>query len=88
MQRYEWPAPADLLIWGRLLRGALAADQARERRKLLTTSALAAAAGFQSVHGARTAYRRHAQVTLLAIVEQGTVALDQALISAFPPVAG
>jgi AraC-like DNA-binding protein len=85
MQRNRWPAPAELMIWGRLLRGAQAADRARDGHELLSMTELAAATGFATVHGAATAYRRHAQVTLRTVAEEGSSALDEALIAAFPP---
>jgi AraC-like DNA-binding protein len=87
MQRNRWPAPAELLIWGRLLRGAQAADRSRDHGAVLSTRDLAAAAGFATVHGAATAYRRHAQVTLRRVVDQGSDALHEALVAAFPPPA-
>jgi AraC-like DNA-binding protein len=85
MQVNAWPAPGHLLVWGRLLRGAHAADQARVLGDPLTSVELATAAGFQSIHRAADSFRRYADVTLSDVRTEGVRALEPALMRAFPP---
>jgi len=84
MQANAWPTPGNLLIWGRLLRGARAADEARALGEPLTGGALAAAAGFGSMHRAAESYRRYADITLSDVRAEGMRALESALVLAFP----
>jgi AraC-like DNA-binding protein len=84
MQANSWPTPGNLLIWGRLLRGARSADEARASGEPLTSGALAAAAGFGSVHRAGESYRRYADVTLSDVRAEGMRVLESALVRAFP----
>jgi AraC-like DNA-binding protein len=85
MQVNAWPAPGHVLVWGRLLRGAQAADEARLLRDPLTSAELAEAAGFPSPHRAADCYRRYADVTLSDVRTEGMRVLEPALIRAFPP---
>ena len=84
MRANAWPTPSTLLVWGRLLRGARSADEARVTGEPLTSGALAAAAGFKSVHRAAESYRRYADVTLSDVRTEGMRALEAALLRAFP----
>jgi AraC-like DNA-binding protein len=84
MQANAWPAPGHLLVWGRLLRGAHAADQARTLGEPLTSVELAAAAGFGSIHRAADSYRRYADVTMSDVRAEGMRALEPALTRSFP----
>jgi hypothetical protein len=84
MQANAWPTPGNLLIWGRLLRGARSADQARAIGEPLSSAALAVAGGFGSVHRAAESYRRYAEITLSDVRAEGMRALESALVRAFP----
>jgi AraC-like DNA-binding protein len=84
MTRHAWPAPGALLMWGRLLRGASAAEEARNGKRPFSTTELAHASGFQTVHGAAAMYRGYAEVTLQAVLSAGVSALEDALLDAFP----
>jgi AraC-like DNA-binding protein len=85
MQANAWPSPGHLLIWGRLLQGAQAADEARTAGDSLTCAELATAAGFRSTHRAADSYRRYADVTLSEVRVEGVRALEGALTRTFPP---
>jgi AraC-like DNA-binding protein len=84
MQANAWPAPGEVLVWGRLLRGAQAADEARVAAESLSSAELAAAAGFQSPSRAAECYRRYAGVTLSDVRAEGLRALEPALTRTFP----
>jgi hypothetical protein len=85
MHANAWPAPGHVLVWGRLLQGAQAAEQARATGDPLTSVELATAAGFQSIHRAGDSYRRYADVTLSDVRTEGRRALVPALMRSFPP---
>ena len=84
MQANAWPAPGHVLMWGRLLRGAHAADLARAAGSPIDSAELAAAAGFRSLHRAADSYRRYADVTLIDVRADGVHALGPALQQSFP----
>jgi AraC-like DNA-binding protein len=79
-----WPTPGQVLLWGRLLQGALAADRARAAGDPLTGVEVALAAGFQSLHRAADIYRRYGDATLSEVRLEGVHALEPALLRTFP----
>jgi AraC-like DNA-binding protein len=85
MRANVWPTPGHLLVWGRLLQGAQAADEARATGDPLTSVELATAAGFPSLHSAAESYRHYADLTLSDVRAEGMRALEPVLMRTFPP---
>jgi hypothetical protein len=84
MARRGWPPPHVLLRWGRLLRGAVAANNARSAGVVWEESRdlIARAAGYGSARAAQRAFRALAGVGLQQVWHGGVAAILAALCSA------
>ena len=84
-----WPSPREMIVWCRLLRGAITADARRGRATPATLGeAIVASVGCGTAERAIRYYRQYAGVTLRDVAERGTDALSPALIRAFQVVGG
>ena len=80
--RHGWPVPRQLLLWGRLVRGAAAVNVAEENRAA-ALARLLAASGFASAARATRAYARLGGVPLATVLATGIRALEPALQARF-----
>lgn len=80
--RHGWPAPRQLLLWGRLVRGAAAVETAREDSRS-ALARLLTAGGFTSAERAAVAYARQANVSLASVLIGGVRAIEPALLENF-----
>jgi hypothetical protein len=82
LSRRRWPAPRELLYWGRLFRGALVAAEARLSGHLASPELIAHAAGFASTRTASRAYHSRAGVGVREVQRSGVSALLPAFFAA------
>jgi CheY-like chemotaxis protein len=78
--RQGWPAPRELLLWGRIVRGAAAVSASTSGNRL---DILLDASGFRSAEHAAQAFARLADAPLTAVLAQGSRAVEPALVAAF-----
>lgn len=78
--RYGWPAPGQLLMWGRLVRGASAVTASVEP---LALNAFLDASGFPSLDRATRCCARLTGIALSNVLSQGMAAIVPVLLATF-----
>jgi hypothetical protein len=78
--RYGWPAPRQLLMWGRLVRGASAVSASTEP---LALNAFLDASGFPSLDRATRCCARLTGISLSTVLSQGMSAIEASLMATF-----